>query len=404
MKNQFLPVLRFAVCSDSHIEGKDSPGYVRLKRAIDYSLSFASADSEYNRLDAFFIAGDITNKGTKEEFDAFKEIYDYAKSKGLTPLCTVAKGHDSITMKKKSLSYFKALTNQKPDFHKVIGGFHFIGLSTCKINNVYYTPYQRFWLIKNLKSAVRSSPDKPVFLFHHEHVKYTVYGSSAVDGWGNLFFTEMLKKFPNVVDFSGHSHYPVNDPRSIWQKEYTAMGTGSLKYTELTVDGEKRIHPETFEQCANFLIVEADKDNNLHITGIDCLAQQVLCEYYLKNPADKSNRDYTEEKQLSRSLPPFFSEDAQITLTKKGNEFFAEYPKAESSDGMPVFIYRAFVTDEKGKTVAQGKTVPSYYLFKSEDRLATGLGELPRGSFRLKILAETAYGIQSECIEKTIEI
>ena len=405
MKDDFTPVFRFAICSDAHIEGVGSPGYERLKKAIDFSLAFAQKDDKYSKLDNFFIAGDITNKGTQAEFASFKEIYDEAKIKGLNMLCTVAKGHDSITMKKKSLAHYKSLTGQETDFHRVIGGYHFIGLSTCKsLPHKHYSPLQKLWLKKQLKNAVADTPNKPVFLIHHEHVKNTVYGSSDFDGWGNRFFNGVFDKYPNVVDFSGHSHYPVNDPRSIWQGDFTALGTGSLKYTELTVDDERKVHPPTCEICSNFLIVEADKESNLHIIGIDILAEEILCEYYLKNPADKNNRYYTPEKQLLRSNAPEFSDDAEITVTHTEGIYSAEYPKAESTDGAPVFIYRAYVYGKNGKLAAQGKTLPSYYLYKSEDILSTELGKLSKGKYLLRIYAETAYGVQSKCIEKNIEI
>lgn len=404
MKKEFIPVFRFVICSDAHIEGIGTPGYNRLKKVIDYSLDFALKDENYNKIDKFFIAGDITNKGSKEEFDAFKEIYDYGIEKGAEFLCTVAKGHDSITMGKKSLEYYKSLTNQETDFHRVIGGYHFIGISTSKMKKHFNSQFQKMWLKKQLDKAVADTPDKPVFLMHHEHIKYTVYGSFDEDGWGKILFADLLKNYPNVVDFSGHSHYPVNDPRSLWQKEYTAMGTGSLKYTELTVDGEQKIHPDLFEDCANFLIVEADKDDNIRIVGIDILAEEILCEYYLKNPADKNNREHTPEKQRSRSKSPVFPEKAEIRIRAENGSYFAEYPKAESTDGMPVFIYRAFVYDENGKEIASGKTVPSYYLFRGEEILTTDLGPLPKGKYTVKITAENVYGLQSEYIEKTIEI
>ena len=234
MKSDFIPVLRFAICSDAHIEGVDAPGYRRLKKAIDYSLKLASEGKSYKKLDTFLIAGDITNKGTKAEFDSFKEIYGSAANKGLRLMCTVAKGHDSITMKKKSLSYFKSLTKQEPDFHRVIGGYHFIGLSTCKsLPHKHYSPFQKLWLKTQLKKAVADTPNKPVFLIHHEHVKNTVYGSSNFDGWGNRFFNGVFNKYPNVVDFSGHSHAPINDPRSVHQKYITSFNTGSFSYFEL---------------------------------------------------------------------------------------------------------------------------------------------------------------------------
>lgn len=404
MKNDFSPVFRFVICSDSHIEGIGSPGYNRLKKTIDYSLSFAAKDEKYNKIDKFFIAGDITNKGTKEEFDSFKEIYDYGTEKGLTFLCTVAKGHDSITMGKKSLEYYKELTGQETDFHRVIGGYHFIGVSTSRMKKHFNSQFQKMWLKKELDKAVKDTPDKPVFLMHHEHIKYTVYGSYDEDGWGKILFADLLKNYPNVVDFSGHSHYPVNDPRSVWQKEYTAIGTGSLKYTELTVDGEQKIHPESFENCANFLIVEADKDNNLRVIGIDCLAEEILCEYYLKNPADKNNREYTESKQRSRSRPPVFAKDSQITVTEKDSFYSVEFPEAESTDGMPVFIYRINIEDENGKTVKKRKWVPTYYLYRTADKMTVCLGTFPKGRYTIKLLAENAYGMKSEHIEKTLEI
>ena len=405
MKDDFLPAFRFVICSDAHIEGVGAPGYIRLKKVVDLSREFAAKDKIYNKIDTFIIAGDITNKGKEEEFHAFMEIYDYAKAKGEKFLCTVAKGHDSITMKKKSLAYYKGLTGQETDFHRVIGGYHFIGLSTCKsLPHKHYSPFQKIWLKQQLKKAVSDTPDKPVFVIHHEHVKNTVYGSSDFDGWGNRFFTGVFEKYPNVVDFSGHSHYPVNDPRSLWQKDFTAIGTGSLKYAELTVDDERKVHPPTCVECSNFLIVEADKNNNLHIMGIDCIAGEMLCEYYLKNPADKNNREYTEEKQLSRAKAPTFPEDAEITISEIDGIYLAEYPKAKSTDGMPVFVYRVYVCDEKGNEIYQGKTLPSYYLYEIEDIVATSLGKLSEGRYKIRVFAENCYKIKSEPIEKEFEI
>ena len=51
MKNDFLPVFRFVICSDAHIEGIGSAGYDRLKKVIDFSLDFASKDEKYNKID-----------------------------------------------------------------------------------------------------------------------------------------------------------------------------------------------------------------------------------------------------------------------------------------------------------------------------------------------------------------
>ena len=75
MNNEFSPVFRFVICSDSHIEGVGTPGYLRLKKTIDYSLDFASKAANYNKIDAFFIsAGQLLQR-----FDSTK-----AQKKSLT--------------------------------------------------------------------------------------------------------------------------------------------------------------------------------------------------------------------------------------------------------------------------------------------------------------------------------
>ena len=245
-----------------------------------------------------------------------------------------------------------------------------------------------------------------MFVFHHEHVKNTVYGSSDFDGWGNRFFGGVFEKYPNVVDFSGHSHYPVNDPRSVWQREFTAFGTGSLKYVELTVDDDRKVHPDFYDSCANFLIVELDKNSNMRVFGIDAMEEEILCEYYLKNPADKSNREYTPEKQRSRAAAPCFAQNAEPDVDKSnGDIYVATYPEAECADKTPVFIYRVYVENEKGETVKSEKTIPSdYYLSGKNEEIRTCIGMLDKGRYKLKILAENVYGMKSEYIEKTIEI
>ena len=42
-----------------------------------------------------------------------------------------------------------------------------------------------------------------------------------------------VKPYSNIINFSGHSHFPIIDERSIWQKEFTAIQTGSTSYVEL---------------------------------------------------------------------------------------------------------------------------------------------------------------------------
>lgn len=71
------------------------------------------------------------------------------------------------------------------------------------------------------------------------HPQDTCYGSFQVKRWeiykheyhwttNNL--CHVLNRFPQAVFFSGHTHFPVADERSIWQGGYTSINTGSSSY------------------------------------------------------------------------------------------------------------------------------------------------------------------------------
>ena len=398
MKNDFSPVFRFVICSDSHIEGIGSPGYNRLKEVIDYSLDFAVKDEHYNKIDTFFIAGDITNKGSKEEFDAFGKIYDYGKKKGLNFLCTVAKGHDSITMSKKSLDYYKSLTNQETDFHRVIGGFHFIGVSRSDTLS-HYTDEQVEWLDKNIAEAVKADPEKPVFVFQHEHVRDTVYGSSKTDGWGLETFTQVLSKYPQVVHISGHSHFPANDPRAVWQGSFTAINDGGLAYYELAVDGKNGQFPENKDRMSQALIIEVDADNRVLVKVLDVDDGKIMREFLIDNITEPNKEKYSFETRKEAAQAPVFAQDADLRYEKNGLMHYITVPQAKVSEDNEVFLYRIFVLNEKGRTVYKDWAFSQYFFSDKPETITFDGFMMLRKNFTVKVCAEDVWGNRSEALE-----
>ena len=89
---------------------------------------------------------------------------------------------------------------------------------------------------RNGKST-KDDPEKPIFVFLHQHIKDTVYGSQEWGTQDSAKINAVLKEYPQVITFSGHSHYPLDDPRSIHQKDFTSVGTSSVSYME--VEGGK---------------------------------------------------------------------------------------------------------------------------------------------------------------------
>lgn len=394
-KTDFTPVLRFIACSDSHISSMGDKSCSRIEKVLKIGYAIADADEEYNSLDAFLIAGDITNQGTKNAFVGFKAVTDKFVRDETKIIPILAKSHDGNKQGKQGLKYFSELMGCDNDISCVINGYHFIGISASKIEGDHYSEYQREWLRAELDKAKADDPLKPIFVMQHEHIQNTVYGSSDIDGWGMDYFSDILKDYPQVVDFSGHSHYPINDPRSVWQGDFTAIGTGALAYLEFTVDTTRKIHPTGYQGEAQFWMVEVDAENSIRLRGIDLEENKVLCEYILKNPSVKSEFEFTPEKQAAKSTAPVFSEGASIKCTRTFSNATVKIPAAQSTDSMPIFLYRAYVYDENGNEVDMQWKLPKYYSATVEKSEKISLKNIKKG-YTVKVVAETAYGVQSE--------
>lgn len=401
----FVPVIRFVASSDTHIRDNSDLTYKRIGKMLDLAYEEAESDEAYDKLDAVLICGDLTNDGTKTEFDRFYEAVSASLRDETQFLGVVAKNHDGYVMNRKELrTYYKSVTGNDADFHKVINGFHFIGLSASESDAQHYDSKQISWLKSELDKATAENPDKPVFVMHHEHNRDTVYGSSSYDGWGVTYFNSTLNDYPQVVDFSGHSHYPLNDPRSLWQGNYTAIGTGAVYYSEFTIDTTRTYHPADSEATATFWIVEIDAANRMHLRGYDIEAGEMICEYLLENPANPENREFTVEKRKAASKPPVFDEGAEIEITPVTGGYTATVPAAKSTDGMPVVLYRYKVINKLGITEKKGWVLPSYYTAGEQETIDLKMTGLAAGDYKIEVIAETAYGVDSEPLTAEVTI
>ena len=82
------------------------------------------------------------------------------------------------------------------------------------------------WFEEQIKLALENNDNKPIFVTTHFPPKNTVYGSQE---WGDDTLNEYFKKYPQIINFSGHSHFSLIDERSIYQKDYTAIQTQSIR-------------------------------------------------------------------------------------------------------------------------------------------------------------------------------
>ena len=376
-ENDFLPSLRFVVASDVHIgdSGSDKEE-ARLAKLFDTAYSYAESQS-YKRLDGAFFVGDISDRGTSYSLDKFFNIVN-ENVRSETTVRAILGNHEFYTDSSRTVSRFLSSSGySEADTDFVMGGYHFIMM--CPENGGRgYTSTQKSWLKKRLSEDAKedSTRSKPIFVFQHHNVSGTVYGSER---WGISEISSTLSQYPQVVDFSGHSHFPINDPRSIWQGAYTALNDGTLSYYEMGIAGvaDSDIYPVDYSgsyaksrnhrDAAQYYIVEVDRNNAIRVRGYDLLSDTFICEYSIPSVGDTSRFVYTDARRNS-STPPYFDSTAYVTL--KGARTDAavfEIPQAKGND--PIQHYRFEVYDMNNNLVSTEYALSDTFYFPNPTTL-----------------------------------
>lgn len=386
----FTPTMRFVICSDVHLNG--DPTQAEASRLADFfetSYSYAESQS-YNKLDGVVVAGDFATNGKREEYQLFNKIVAENIKAG-TQLITVSGNHEYIAYRDVDASegekvYLEEMGTAM-DNHYIINGYHFISISYSDDGKTFSA--KKKWLANEIETAIADCGDKPIFVIQHPAPFGTIYGSI---NWGDFSISEVLNKYPQVIDFSGHSHYPVNDPRSIWQGSFTALGCGTLSYFETELDGIAGNFPYNTDQAAQFYIVEADNEGNVYIQPYDLITHQFFGNnYYLTGLAQK-NYDYSYLKMKIRDTKPVF-ENTVVTV-KKNDAGESVLTFTGASDKYVVESYKLNLTKNGISVYSDNFSGKYMYLFE-DDIYNINLGTLETGKkYTLSIVALNAY---AEC-------
>ncbi len=253
------PKLRFGVVSDIHISRWSKAGEDAL--GVGNELMFVRTLEWFRDqgVDAVVIAGDMADYGTVGELElvakAWYKVFpgDRAPDGRKVERLFVYGNHDmggvgyARGLKKKlsdaELEKMTIYADPKgaweKSFHesldpiwvKEVNGYRFVGahwwsMKGCRGKDEEFNDGIGEWYSAHKKEF---DPSLPFFHIQHPHPLNTCYGSWA---WGRDIglSTKTLSAFPNAVAFSGHSHYPLTDERSVWQGEFTSVGTASLRY------------------------------------------------------------------------------------------------------------------------------------------------------------------------------
>lgn len=398
--------VRFAVGSDLHI-GRNEDASEKLRNAFD---AFYQTDSQ---LDAAIFVGDITNNGAEGEYTKLIDILNN-KLKDHTKLGMMMGNHEfntasgAVDRYKAAMSKLKQGVNRQDTNNNItVGdGYHIITMSAKNYGGDYTDNYE--WLKQQLEEAAAEDPEKPIFLAQHHGFKDSAY---VTNEWYGEFgkINELLKQYPQVIDFSGHSHATLNDPRSINQDlGFTAIQDGTIgAYFENESGKMEGTIPADSENASQALMVEVDDKNQVTIRRMDLNAGKYIGQpWNLDIPELVKHKSfpYTTEKRTSESAVPSFPAGAKAEASNikdaSADITFTQGQNEDKNDDGWIHSYRIKAVNKgTGKTDVDKLTFSDYYMPPMKRELTktiTGLSD--DTEYRIEITAINPF--QKESTQK----
>ncbi|MDR2429966.1 MAG: metallophosphoesterase [Puniceicoccales bacterium] len=393
---------RFAVISDTHFGRKSKVGIdamVKVPRTLKTLFSKAPVD-------ALFVVGDLTDNGRPDEYRQLRSVFGdrtlVPHKLPVPPFYFMMGNHDYHHFSRDGdpAKYFTEQLGQEINQYAVIKGYPFITISLTPTRrggkwtdpkNCYDAPIRKF-LAEKLEVASRDFPGKPIFVFCHIPPSNTCYGSVS---WGMKTINSILEKYPQVITFSGHSHFPVGHPRSIQQGKFTAVNDGSVAYTGYEDYDLKHVGKPTdaeVERVTEGLIVNVLGNGDVEIERWDTFRdEEILPRWLVKAPHDGSRFTHTKER---KGLPaPAFAKGAKPSVTVSGDSCTVAFPQAKDDEIVLNYIV-TLVEEGSAKALKRsGKYSQFYWNSEMPGQLSVSFAKvaLPGKKLIARVIAEDAY-------------
>ena len=433
--------IRFTVHSDTHVGADPENNYAKK-----IPLAFTSMYELAPDVVAHFFVGDSANNGTPEQYDELAAILN---ENAQAPIGIVMGNHeyyyhqyDETAAQEEFRTFLldKLAVDgsfQIPggpnegeiDCDFVIGGdgtegsgYHVLAISP-RWGGWHYSWYGecRDWIREHLAAAAAEDPAKPIFMLTHHAFPNTVWNSKEGGSWAGqfgddpddihgydmAFYQELCAQYPQLIHFSGHTHIPMADPRSIYQAQdgFTLVQTATFAnnfwmgekgegYDETGDDGA---HPEAGQDASQCNLVEIDPSTNaVSIYRVDFREGTTIGEPWVVIPSEgTAGFRYTTAAMKEASKPPIV-EGAELSvpedsITATGASFSLTADKIlPDTTGLVddvVIAYRAEVRAADDQTIAYMGMFMSDYYKASANRQA----QFVRPLFGAELAADTEY-------------
>lgn len=270
------------------------------------------------------------------------------------------------------------------------------------------------------------SEDKPFFFAQHQPIKTTILNANeGLLGTGGFMY-DVLRKYENCVVFTGHTHIPITDERSIWQSnskkgaQFTAVNCSTINYAwlesaGLSVNGDADKTQQglymivdgamvTLERYS-FYDMELQYEGDLTTTNVEA-AEQIGAPWVF-DATQKKNKPYDYETRQLKAEQPVFADDAVLDIGGVGPttiNVFIPPATVGAPDGYSDLVqsYRVEAVDkDTGEVVSTATVATEYHVDIDANRLQSevflGLeGLQPNTTYEIRAYALECYQKASE--------
>lgn len=444
-------VCSFGVISDVHIDtGNGQDCHNKFTNALRQLGSLASI-LDRDGIDGILVAGDFTQTGYSSrsyydsEISKYKSLYESVYDPTKVPMIYALGNHDpygwwgqtsgtnvyseAATIRKKFGSNYELadieddMRNSYECRHCVVGRYHILCVTPNSVNPVDYDPAVVNWLDATLADITTKYPERYVILLTHPMVYDTVYGSllgpewmfgACTNYWYTKALTSVLEKYPQVMTFSGHLHFPINDPRSIWQGDFTSFGCGSVRYMAIEDGKYEEMSSTTVMKDASDvssgLLLQFDASGNARISRMFFSQNTTFGEpWTISYPqADKSHLSaYNHESMRSKNTPPALTslEIQQIDKSETCKTVLAKFSAAEDD----LFAHHYVLELKKnGSSHSTKRVLADFYRNAQPSQMkkswTQSLGDLTNGEYELAVTAYDSWDAPSNTLTASFSV